>query len=250
MGELLVRSGEQRVRLMEGESLGFGRVNTEPGGSKGWGYEGRFLELGEQSYVHRIWAELLWNQGLWRVRSLGARHPVVVVPANFRPVELPPLRPGSPPHEFAVTQQEFRIVLSVAADTYELECASPTEVTLPPAERALSGRATVSLGDELAAGITATELRVLWVLAREYRTPEEDGAVPAPLSYARICRALGLSEKQAVSAVERVVKRLRSAQVMLDTVPAAQQRDWLCRQLVVHGGFEVLCDRHGIPDTD
>ena len=242
-----MRSDGRSLRLAEGEALGIGRVNTEPGGSKGWGYEGRFLELGDQTYVHRIWAELIWQQGLWRVRSLGSSNPVVVIPRDFRPIELPPVRPHSAPHEFAVTQQAFRVVLSVRSDTYELECSTPDEVTLPPVERALSGRATMSLGDELAEGITATELRVLWVMARDYRTPGV--GEPAPLSYARICHALGLSEKQAVSAVERVVKRLRAAGVVPVELPAAQQRDWLCRQLVAHGGFDVLCDRHGTPDA-
>lgn len=243
-----MRCGDVSVRLGEGETLGIGRVNAEPGGSKGWGYQGRFLELGDQSYLHRIWAELIWNQGLWRVRSLGTRHPVVVVPADFRPIELPPVGPHGTPHEFAVTQQEFRIVLSVAADTYEIECSSPTEVTVLPIDRPLSGRATLSLGDELAAGVTATELRVLWVLARDYRSPAVSD--PSPLLYSRICRALALSEKQVVGAVERVVRRLRAANVMPASVTPSQQRDWVCREFVTHGAFEVLCDRHGTPDTD
>lgn len=249
MGDLQVRSGEHLLTLRESECVGFGRTNVEPGGSKGWGYEGRFLELGNENYIHRIWGEVRWKQGLWHVRSLGSRHPVIVAPAKFRPIELPPIRDGGAPHEFAVTQQDFAVVLPVAAHRYTIDCSSTTEAELPAEPAPMLGSATISLGDELAAGITATEFRVLWVMAREYRSPT--GSVdPAPLSYARICRTLELSDKQAISAVERIMKRLRAAGVVPADLPAAQQRDWVCRQVITHGVLDSLCDRHGTPLAD
>ena len=249
VGELQIRSGDRRMTLRESERLGFGRTNLEPGGSKGWGYDGRFLEFGDHDYIHRIWGELVWKLGLWHVRSLGSRHPVTVVPAEFRPIDLPPLRNGCSPHEFAVTQQDFTIVVAVAADSYSIDCSSTTEAELPADPVPMIGNETISLGDELAAGITATEFRVLWVMAREYRTPQFS-IDPAPLSYARICRALDVSDKQAISAVERITKRFRGSGAMPADLPAAQQRDWVCRQVVTHGVLDALCDRHGTPLAD
>ena len=113
----------------------------------------------------------------------------------------------------------------------------------------MAGSETISLGDELAAGITATEFRVLWVMAREYRPPSPT-TEPAPLSYARICRVLGLSDKQAISAVERIMKRFRASGAVPAGLPASQQRDWMCRQVVTHGVLDALCDRHGTPAAD
>lgn len=249
VGELEIRFEAHRLTLRESEQLGFGRVNLEPGGSKGWGYDGRFLELGDENYIHRIWGELTWKLGLWHVRSLGSRHAVTVAPANFRPIELPPLRNGAAPHEFAVTQQDFAIVVSVAADSYTIHCSSTTDAVLPVDPTPMIGNETISLGDELATGITATEFRVLWVMAREYRTPNST-VDPAPLSYARICRALELSDKAAISAVERIMKRFRASGSVPPDLPAAQQRDWVCRQVVTHGVLDALCDRHGTPLAD
>ncbi|CAN5637860.1 hypothetical protein BH10ACT3_BH10ACT3_07940 [soil metagenome] len=250
MSELSIRSGEHRLTLAESERLGFGRVNVEPGGSKGWGYDGRFLELGPQTYIHRIWGELVWKQGLWHVRSLATRHPVIVVPADFRPIELPPMRAGGSPHEFAVTQQDFAIILSVAADSFRIDCSSTAEAELASDELSpMAGSVTMALCDELAAGITATEFRVLWVMSREYRSPATS-ADASPLSYSRICRALDLSDKQAISAVERIMKRMRAAGVVPPGLPATQQRDWMCRQVVAHGVLDALGDRHGTPSAD
>ena len=250
MGELQVRAMGQLIVLADGDRLGFGRVNSEPGSTRGWGYDGRFLELSEQSYVHRIWGEIASDAGMWRVRSLGTRHPVTVVPEGHRPMELAPRRDDAAPSEFAVTQPSFDIVLSVAAQTFRLECTR----SIPAGEMAsvgapALGNRTVTLGEEMADCVTATEFPVLWVMSRQYRSDPPE-AQPAPLSYARICRALDLSEKQAVSAVARVVRRFRSTGLMPAEVPAASQRDWICRQVVAHAVLVELARRHGTPPAD
>ena len=102
---------------------------------------------------------------------------------------------------------------------------------------------------EMADRVTATEFPVLWTMAKEYRALPPM-ATPQPLSYARICRALDLTEKQAISAVNRAVTRFRAAQLMPDTVTASGQRDWLCRQLVAHEVFDELARRFGAPSVD
>ncbi len=237
------------LTIAEGECLGFGRLNLEPGGTKGWGYQGRFVELAAESYVHRIWADLVWHNGLWHVRSLGARHPVVVVPHGYRPIELPPLPPDGSPHQYAVTQQEFEVVLAVAADEYRISCAATVEPLAPEDLGPHGGDRTMTAGGELVGGITATEFQVLWVMAREYRS-DPPVAEPEPLSYARIVRALELtSDKQAVGAVERMMRRFRAADLVPATLPVAQQRDWICRQSIAHGLLDALCEQHGTPST-
>lgn len=252
VGELQVRALEQRLVLDEGERLGFGRVNPDAGGTKGWGYDGRFLELGEDGFIHRIWGELVHQHGLWHVRSLGSRHPVLVEPEGQRPIELPARIDGAAPHEFAVTQTRFAVVLAVAAQSFRLECATggATPADPGPDQRPVGGGATVLFGDELAANITETEFRVLWVMSREYRAVPPP-AEPSPLSYSRICRALELAtEKQAVGAVERMMRRIRNAGLVPPDLATERQRDWLCRQAVAHDAFPTLIERYGRPDVD
>lgn len=246
-----MRFGDARLRLADDQRLGFGRVNAEPGGSKGWGYDGRFLELGPETYIHRIWGDLVWQQGLWHVRSLGSRHPLVVAPEGHRAIELPARDPDGEPHQFAVTQRSFEVVAVVGSATFRLEC-SATDATAvgDPSPVAGSGSATVTFGDELASNITATEFRVLWVMAREYRAVPRR-TEPQPLSYSRICRVLGLTtEKQASGAVERMMGRFRELGLVPVELETSQQRDWLCRESVRHGALDSLCLRHGTPEVD
>lgn len=249
MSELHVRTNGQLVVLLEGDRLGFGRQNTDRDGVKGWGYEGRFIELSAKAHVHRLWGELVWDSGLWKVRSLGSMYPVSVEPAGQRPIELPPVRVGSPPSEYAVTDEVFDVVLSVAADSYRLECRTVGRRAAPAPKGPGRGAHTATLCDEMAERVTGTEFPVLWFMASEYRsTPPVPS--PSPLSYSRICRALGLSERQAVSAVARAVGRFRKAELMPASVPSEEQRDWLCRALVTHGVFDELVRRYGEPQRD
>ncbi len=249
MGELQVRAMGQRIVLdeVEGARLGFGRVNLEPGAVKGWGYDGRFVELSADPLIHRLWGEIAWEGGLWRVRSLGTRDPVVVEPRAHRAIELAPSTIDEAPQEFAVTQASFDVLLNVAASSFRLECRRTADADVVAARRASSGSDTVTLREELADCVTPTEFSVLWVMAREYR--DASGGVAEPLSYARIRRELQLSDKQAVGAVERVVRRVRTAGLVPVDLGSDQQRDWLCRQLVAHGVFDELADRHGPPPT-
>lgn len=246
--DLEVRANETRLTLSNRERLGFGRVNTEPDGSKGWGYEGRFLELGPQAFIHRVWGDIVSKHGLWHVRSLGERHPVTVVPKGYRPIELPALGTGKVPHEFAVTRSPFTVVLAVGTSSFRIECTSTSDDITVEEPRELRGPTTAALGGELARAITATEFLVLWVMSREYRSDPPE-ASPSPLSYTRIRRALQLnSDRQAIAAVERLVKRFRIAGLLPDGLATELQRDWICRQAVAHDLLQLLSDRHGVPD--
>ena len=130
----------QLVVLMEGERLGFGRANTDPGGSKGWDYEGRFVELSTKPHVHRVWGEVVSEAGHWKVRSMGSLHPVMVVPAGQRPIELPPTSAGASPSEFVVTQESFDVVLTVART--RSDSAAPSSVPVSPRQRRLRVQAS------------------------------------------------------------------------------------------------------------
>lgn len=247
MGELEVRYRAGRLVLSVGDRLGFGRCNTDPGTPRGWGYDGRFIELSTDSHLHRIWGEIVSEGGLWTVRALGTIHPVVVVPDGQRPIELAPLRDGGEPSAYAATRSRFDVVLSVGSESYELRCAVVGAAATTPPGQAAAGPDTVTLGLEMADCITATEFAVLWEMSREFRS-DPPAAAPAPLSYSRIMRSLGLTERQAVSAVARVVQRFRAQELMPDEVTATEQRSWLCRQLVAHRVFDELARRHGQPD--
>lgn len=244
MGELEVRSGDGRIVLSSGERLGFGRRNTDPATARGWGYDGRFLELSPHAHVHRIWGELVCEGGRWTVRSLGSIHPVVVVPEGQRPIELGPLRPGAQPSAYAATQPRFDVVLSVGAESFELRCSVKGAAAPPARGRAAAGSDTMTLGLEMADCITPTECAVLWEMCQEFRS-DPPPADPQPVSYSRIMRSLGLTERQAVSAVARVVQRFRDRDLMPPEVPSTEQRAWLCRQLVTHRVFDELERRHG-----
>ena len=89
----------------------------------------------------------------------------------------------------------------------------------PAPGQAAAGPDTVTLGLEMADCVTATEFAVLWEMSREFRS-DPPAADPQPLSYSRIMRSLGLTERQAVSAVARVVQRFRARELMPDEVPA------------------------------
>lgn len=247
MGELEVRYRAGRLVLSVGERLGFGRCNTDPATPRGWGYDGRFIELSTDSHLHRIWGEIVCEGGLWTVRSLGTLHPVVVVPDGQRPIELAPLRDGGAPSAYAATRSRFDVVLSVGSESYELRCAAIGAAAAPAPGQAAAGPDTVTLGLEMADCVTATEFAVLWEMSREFRS-DPPAADPQPLSYSRIMRSLGLTERQAVSAVARVVQRFRARELMPDEVPATEQRAWLCRQLVAHRVVDELVRRHGDPD--
>jgi hypothetical protein len=247
MGELEVRSAGARVVVSSGERLAFGRRNTDPSTSRGWGYEGRFLDLSADSHLHRIWGEVLCEGGLWTVRSLGSIHPVVVVPDGQRPIELGPLRPGAEPSAYAATRPVFVISLSVGTESFELHCSVRGAVPPAPPGRAAAGSDTLTLGLDMADCITPTEFAVLWVMGSEFRA---DPALPdpRPLSYSRVMRSSGLTERQAVGAVERVVQRFRARDLVPPEVSPGEQRAWLCRQLVTHRVFAELERRHGPPD--
>ena len=241
---LVVRFARQRIEVGEGESVGFGRTCTDPSLPKGWGYRGRFIELGPETHLHRIWGEISPRKGLWFVRALGARHPVTVDVPGRGSVELPACGPGCPPAEFAVTSDQFGVVLGVGNAEYRLECSSAPPPA-PPPPRIEQGSATSTLGEELAAAITELEFQVLWVMSRDYREVAA-GRPPAPLTYARITRILGLqSERQAVAAVERLTRKFREVGLLPSAVDAGRQRDWICRQAVAHGIVDLLATRFG-----
>lgn len=246
MAGLVLRFARQRIEVGEGESVGFGRTCTDPGLPKGWGYQGRFIELGAESHIHRIWGEIAQRNGLWFVRALGTRHPVTVDVPGRGSVELPACVPGEPPAEFAVANDHFSVVLSVGTSEYRLECSSAPPPA-PPPPLVEQGSATSTLGDELAASITELEFGVLWAMSREYREPVP-GRSPAPLTYARIIRMLGLhSERQAVAAVERLTRKFRCVGLLPAGLDPARQREWICRQAVAHGIVDLLVARFGAP---
>ena len=258
--ELRVSFDGRRLDLRIEESLGFGRTNLEPGGQVGWGFDGRFLELGEGEHIHRIWGCILWRQGFWCVKALGSVHPVRIELAGGSTVELPPWTSeaqttGVEPELLAISGGRFRIVLEAGSFTCEIDCdwtpsAQPEEV------RVKHGQPTVLLGQSDVDTMSHAEVSVLWVMAREFRERADGdpaaisrGRPPRALEYSRIRRALGLSsERQATSAVERIVRRFREAHLLAPTLASSEQRDKVCELAVIHQVLDRLVTKYGEPE--
>lgn len=251
MGDLRVAYDGRAASIRADESLGFGRTNIERGGSVGWGYEGRFIELGPDPAIHRVWGEIVWHHDLWCVRALGRRNPLSVVLPGAPPIELrahtdDERRDGAPPELLAVTQPRFRVRCSVGAHSFELACSSEVSRWDRPT-RGLSGNATIDVGAGVSETITEAEYRVLRTLAREFIDgPSSPESPPRSLSYARVRHALDLqTERQAISAVERLVRRFRDGGLLSPSVGAAEQRDAICDLGVRHGVIDRLDAKYG-----
>lgn len=246
VSELQVRDATSSIVLSKGESLGFGRTAATGSSPKGWGYDGRFLEIGAASHLHRIWGEILWRRDVWVVRSLGERDAIVVVAPGPVRVELPPRRVDSAPAEYAMADGSAILMLSAGGSNFSIGCSTLRRPDLPVVPGPTAGEKTTTLGQMLAGSIGRQEYRVLWVMAREYR--DHRSAEPTPLSYARVVRALDLkTEKQAKAAIERLKARFRVACLLPAEVPPDRQRDWMCRFAVQHRLFEHLAERYGEP---
>jgi len=252
MGDLRVNFEGRASTIPTGESLGFGRTNLDRGGTVGWGYDGRFLELGSDPSIHRVWGELVWRHELWCVRALGRSNPLTVLLPASPPIELrahtdDERRDGAPPELLAVAQPCFNVRCSVGDRSFELSCSSePSRWDRVPTE--LSGASTIEIGTQVAETITEAEYRVLRVMAREFidgrRSP---GSAPRSLAYSRIRLALDLqTERQAISAVERLVRRFRDGGLLAASVGAAEQRDAVCELAVRHGVIDRLDRKYAV----
>jgi hypothetical protein len=249
MGELRVRFSGNTVVLAEDDSLGFGRSVVSPSASKGWGYGGRFLELGPSPHLHRIWGEIVWRDHRWIVRSLGDRDPITVVVTGRPRVELPARREGAEAAEHPLTDGSAALVLSSVQSSFVIECATSDGTPAPTFSMPSEGDRTTTLGGLLADSIGEQEFRVLWAMSREYRSGEVND--PQPLSYPRVVLALGLrTEKQASRSVERLKERFVAAGLFPVDVTSERQRDWMCRFAVRHQLLDRLVERFGGAPTD
>lgn len=148
-----------------------------------------------------------------------------------------------------MTDGSAMILLTSGGSSFSLGCSSGSVPTDWADRSPRFGDATTTLGAMLADSIGEQEFRVLWVMSREYRSGET--ADPAPLSYPRVVRALGLStEKQASSAAARLKRRFADACLMPDQVEPDLQRAWMCRFAVQHHLFDPLIERYGDPPAD
>jgi len=248
------------VVVPQTESLAFGRTNIERDGLAGWGYEGRFLGLATDGFLHRVWGDFVCKDSMWRVRNLGALWPIRIVLPSGAPVDVMPWlererRLGSPPDLLGISQGNFEVDLTCGPGHYQLRCVvegsnDGIEKTLPSQ---VAGVPTRGLGQEAAESITENEFAVLWAMTKEYREAVdnrvEGRSAPAPLSYLRIRRILGLtSERQATAATERLVRRFREAS-LLDRVEAENQREAMCLIAVNQGVLSMLTAKYGAPGT-
>lgn len=252
MGELIVRCNGRRTDLLPSQTLGIGRAATKPGEPTGWGYGGRFLELGPDPTMHRIWAELAFRHGLWCIRSLGSRDRVGIKLPGKDVIELDPRRPedaaqGVPADVFAVNAGRFEVLFACGARSYVLDCEQHApEAVADTAPAPSIGADTASLGGQLASSTTETEYKVLWAMSRDYRLGAPSGGPPEPLGYARVARLLGHgSQLPAKKAVERLVRRWRTSGLLPEEIGAEAQRDWLCRMAVFHRAFDELRRTYG-----
>lgn len=251
MGDLRVcfegRSSSIRVE----ESLGFGRTNLDRGGSVGWGYEGRFLELGPDPSIHRVWGEFVWRHELWCVRALGNRHPLTVVLPASPSIELrahtdDERRDGAPPELLAIAQPTFTVHCAVGERSFELSCSADAS-RWERQSTELSGESTIEVGAQVAETITEAEYRVLRAMAREFIEGPRNGSAPRSLTYSRIRLALDLqTDRQAISAVERLVRRFRDGGLLPATVGSAEQRDAVCALAVRNGVIERLDRKYAV----
>lgn len=252
MSDLRVKFDGARLSLAPGGSLAFGRTATEPGIAKGWGYSGRFLDLGTDPRIPRVWGDLVWLDGLWGVRSLAAFRGVGVKVGSNAVTELPPWRSaaaarGEDAETLAVTAPEFSIVLSVAIFSFKIDCSwDGLQLSADP-RSSRPGTATLAQGDRVVPMITAYEHQVLWHLAREYRLGAPSGKAPRPLSYHRIAHAVGKSDRSTKSAVERLKRKFEEAELITPGVASDDKRDEICHRAVEHMVFELLADRYGQP---
>jgi len=244
----------ERITVRPEEGVAFGRAATTPGATKGWDYDGRFIELGDDPNMHRIWGEIVWRQGLWCVRSLGTRDGLAVQLASGTPIPLGARKRDaggawSKPEVLAIAESRFDVLLANGVERYRLSCQWDGLDDDGP-DPDLPGQATRSTGEQLAPSITELGYRVLWHMSREYRLGPPEDRPPQPLSYARVNRALGAAKdsRQAEKTVERLVIRLREAGFLPDSVLSHEQRDWMCRLAVDHGLLQHLEARYGSVD--
>ena len=244
----MVRFAGRTLHFGDDEVVGFGRTSGAGDGAVGWGFPGRFIELGPSVEVHRVWGSLVPFAETWRIRSLGSLNPVVVLRPGHLPYRLEPFsdarrEAGVPPDELIVSSGSFQVDLRVGRVSATLNCEidrlhpDPTSV-----EAARSGAATINLAERLAAEITLLEYRVLWAMSADRRR----GIGSEPVSYTRIERALSLeSQKQAVSAVERLKRRFREFDLLSDEIPSDLQRRIMCERTDDLGLLRLLERRHG-----
>lgn len=252
MGDLRVSFDGRASTVPIDQSLGFGRTNLDRNGSVGWGYEGRFLELGSDPSIHRLWGEVVWRHELWCVRALGHRNPLVIVLPATPPIELrahtdDERRDGAPPELLAIAQPTFKVQCQVGGRSFELSCRSEAS-TWDRRPMQLSGADTLDIGSHVAETITEAEYRVLRAMARDYidRSASSD-TLPRSLTYVRIRHELDLqTERQAISAVERLVRRFRDGGLLSPSVGASEQRDAVCELAVRHGVIERLDQKYGV----
>ncbi len=95
--------------------------------------------------------------------------------------------------------------------------------------------------------MTEREFQVLAAMASEFRnTGPRGSSTPQVLSYSRVRRRLDLeTERQVVSAVERLVRKFREAGLVPATTPAEMQRHRVCEAAVFHGVIDALEHRYG-----
>jgi len=241
-----VRHAGALLEFGDHEAVAFGRSRTRPDDTIGWGFPGRFIELSPSDEIHRVWGAFVPSSTGWAVRSLGALHPVVVLRSGYDPVRLEPFgqqrrSSGAVPDELGVGAGPFAVHLHVPGAEWVLDCAvdgTPTAPDIP----LTSGAATVNVGEQVAAGITLLEYRVLWAMSADRRS----GRSSRPVSYTRIERLLGLdSRRQAVAAVERLTRRFRELGLIPPGTSSDEQRLVICGRAEELGVLDALRRRYG-----
>lgn len=229
------------------EPIGFGRTCTDANSRVGWGYPGRFIEIGDSPQIHRLWGEITPWGSFWSVRSLGSLSPVTVVFPDGRRHTLEPYgeqrRASEEPDSLIISNRRFSIELEVGSFSTMIDCEISITPTVDHDVNSPSlGSTTINASMLLAEVITLNEYRVLWALTADLRNGRSD----KPVSYTRIVRMLGLdSTRQAVAAVERMTRKFREYKVLGESTPPEEQRNVMCRRSIDLGLLRELEARYG-----